>query len=665
MGGGVWHASAKTVAGALLLVVAASLWQAATPARVEASQTDLSFVSTSTWTADPAAGRVHVLAVVVATSHSGDNGDRHYYYDKIQMTLPSSSADFGATSASGQPLPLTVESATGSSVIAVVGLGERLYSGQSESFDLTFDLVDTGGSTDRDLRLSHNLMSFPVSAFGSPNTAGSSVSVVFPPDFTVQEEFGGLTRAVFGSGQVEFSSGILDDSAELSAWFTAVEPVSPGDFSVRSVTIGPLNVALRYWSDDVGWADQVQRVLSAGYPLLRDAIGLGDPIGTTLTVEEASTQEVNGFSGAYDEASGQVYVSYFADPFVILHEMAHMWFNSDLVTDRWIQEGFASYYAEQAVEKLGYTDHAPVLTDRLRQAAVPFNDWVTAGESSSATDAYLYGATLEVAGQIAALAGPDGLRGVWQAARSGKAAYQPAYAAQTEILSGRSTDWRRLLDLLERTTGRSFVGIWREWVVDPSQASQLQQRSTALTAYAAAQSAAGDWDLPPEIRRSLDTWQFDQTTAFIDQARDVLAQRDQIAADAANEQTTSPPTLRTAFERSGLIVASTEATNELAVLDELSAASQARTAGGAAAPLGLLGVDPQTDLASARDAFAKGDLGKAMSLATSARTAWQGADTAGQIRILGSLCVLGGVLLLLALFIWTRGYRRRRQTALA
>jgi hypothetical protein len=52
-------------------------------------------------------------------------------------------------------------------------------------------------------------------------------------------------------------------------------------------------------------------------------------------------------------------------------------------------------------------------------------------------------------------------------------------------------------------------------------------------------------------------------------------------------------------------------------------------------------------------------------LATSARTAWQGADTAGQIRILGSLCVLGGVLLLLALFIWTRGYRRRRQTALA
>ena len=37
MGGGVWHASAKTVAGALLLVVAASLWQAATPAGISAA----------------------------------------------------------------------------------------------------------------------------------------------------------------------------------------------------------------------------------------------------------------------------------------------------------------------------------------------------------------------------------------------------------------------------------------------------------------------------------------------------------------------------------------------------------------------------------------------------------------------------------------------------
>jgi hypothetical protein len=43
-----------------------------------------------------------------------------------------------------------------------------------------------------------------------------------------------------------------------------------------------------------------------------------------------------------------------------------------------------------------------------------------------------------------------------------------------------------------------------------------------------------------------------------------------------------------------------------------------------------------------------------MSLATSARTAWQGANGAGQVRIFGSLCVLAGGLMLLALFTWGR-----------
>jgi tetratricopeptide (TPR) repeat protein len=642
--------------------VAVSLWQAATPPPVEAAQTDLSFISSSTWTADPAAARVHVLAIVTATSHTVDVGGRRYYYDRIQLTLPPSSAAVSATSADGQKLPVTVESATSSSVIVVVELGQRLYSGQSCSVDVKFDLVDNGGSTDRDLRIGNTLMSFPVSAFGSPNTPGSSVTVLFPPTFTVQEEFGGLTRSVFGSGEIVFSSGILDDATALSAWFTATEPVPASDFRVRYVTIGALNVSLRYWADDVGWADQVELVLREGYPLLRDMIGLGDPTDTTLTVEEASTQEIGGFSGAYNQTTGQVQVSYFADPFVILHETAHLWFNSDLVTDRWVQEGFASYYAQQVVDKLGFTDHAPVLTDRLLQAAVPLNDWVSAGEPSSATDAYLYGATLEVAREIAAQAGQDGLRSVWVAARSGEAAYQPLHGSGIETFGGGATDWRRLLDLLEQATGRSYATIWRQWVMDPSQTSLLQQRDTTLAEYSSAQKAAGSWDLPPEIRRSLDTWQYDQATTQMDQARSILAERDQIAVKAAAEQTTPPSTLQNAFERLGLADADAEATNELAVLSEISAAQQAETySEGAARAVGLLGADPQADLTAAREAFANGDMERAMSLATSARAAWQSADTAGQIRILGFSSLLAGWVLLLALFIWTRGDRSWRR----
>jgi tetratricopeptide (TPR) repeat protein len=651
----------RVLAAAAILFAGASTLQAAAPGRVAAAQTDLSFISSTTWTADPAAARIHVQVSLAATSHTVDTGGRRYFYDEIQLVLPPSASASTATSATGEALPVTVQSTSGAGVIVVVGLGQRLYSGQTGSVELQFDLVDPGGSPDRDLRISRNLFSFPVWAFGSPGTPGSSVTVVFPSGFTVQEEFGGLTRSVFGSGEVVFSSGTLDDSTDLSAWFTAVQPVPPSDFRSRSVMIGPLHVALRYWADDPGWADRVELVLRAGYPILGDLIGLGDPITTTITVNEASTQEIGGFSGSYDQATGNVQISYFADPFVVLHEAAHIWFNGSLAADRWIQEAFASYYADQAVRELGLVDHAPVLTARISLNSVPLNDWVTPGQPSSPTDAYLYGATLEVAKEIASTAGQDGLHKVWSAARSHSAAYQPAHGPNRELVLSGAIGWRELLDLLERNTGRQYESIWSKWIVNPEQAPLLQQRATALSAYADAQSAAGAWNLPPEIRRAMDAWQFDSALTLMSQARTVLVQRDEIASLAAVEGTTPPTTLKASFEVSGVAAASAEATDELAALDALAAARRAESEStGGARGLGLLGADPAADLAAARKAFASGDTADATSLATRAKSAWDRANGTGQARIFGALAVLAGLILLLVVFAWTWGNRRPR-----
>ena len=665
MNRGFRRLSTRTAAGALLLVAALSVWQASAPAPAEAVQSDLSYISSSTWIADPVASRVHVDVVVTATSNTVDTGARRYYYDKIELTLPAYSTGFAALSSAGKALPVTVESVSTAGVIVDVGFGERLYSGQKTTFSVKFDLVDSGGSTDRDFRLGQKLMSFPVSAFGSPGTPGSTVMVVFPAAFTVQEELGNLTRSVYGSGEVVFSSGVIADSTQLEAWFTAVQPVPPSDFRVRSVTIGPLAVTLRYWVDDVGWANEVESVLRMGYPILRGMIGLGDPTSTAITIEEASSQDL-GFAGSYDLATGQVLISYFADPYVILHEIAHMWFNVDLVSDRWVQEAFASYYAEQAVDQLGLPDHSPVLTDQILQAAVPLNDWVAPGQPDSPTEAYLYSAAVEVAREIAAEAGLAGLRLVWAAARSDEAAYQPTHGTQMELTGGQATDWRRLLDLLEQETGRSYTAIWQQWVMDPSQVSLLQQRRAALADYAAVESVAGSWNLPSEIRQALDNWQFGQAEADLAQARGILSQRDQIAAASIKQQTSPPPTLQVTFEKSGLAAASLEADSELDVLNVLAAASQARTENGdAARAVGLIGTDPEADLVAAREAFAKGDLTEALSKASAARAAWLGASDAGQMRIFGGLCVLAGVLLLVALFFWRRSAVARRRPAAA
>ncbi|HEX7490654.1 MAG TPA: tetratricopeptide repeat protein [Candidatus Limnocylindrales bacterium] len=644
----------RLVGCALAFVLLSSFWGAASPSSAAGAQSYLGFTSDSTWQADPVAGRVHVVAVITATSHTVDD-TRRYYYDRIQLTLPPSSASIVA-SAAGQQLAVGVQTISPLGVVVLVYFGQRLYSGQSMVFVLKFELVDRGGSTDRDLRIGHNLMSFPVKAFGSPDTPGSTVTVVFPSNFAVQEEYGGLTRAANGSGEVVFSSGVLDDATALNAWFTAVQPVPPGSYRVRSITIGPLSVALRYWVDDVGWADQVERVLRGGYPILRDLIGLGDPIGTTLTVVEASSQEIGGFSGSYDAASGQVQISYLADPFVILHEAAHMWFNGDLLSERWADEGFASYYAQQTVDRLGLADHSPVLTERMREAAVPLNDWIGSGSTSSATDSYLYGASLRAAQLIATRVGQANLRDVWAAVRSGRAAYQPIHAPPSEILGGGPADWRRILDLLEQISGLSVESVWRQWVVDPGQESLLDQRAAAVLTYASAQGAAGEWELPAEIRRSMDTWQFQQAGIFMAQAQTVLIERGEIEHQAAAEQTIPPANLQTAFEHSGLVDATAEAAAELTALREMAGARVAQTDSvDAARGLGLLGSDPRADLDASREAFASGDVTRATALAARARIAWQSAGSAGQARIIGGLCLLLGILLLAALYVWTRG----------
>ncbi len=647
--------ASRVVAVSVLAAAAVSFCCMVLPGRAAASQSNISYISTSTWTAEPAARRVHVQTEVKATSHADDSGDRRYFYDQLEMTLPPFSANFAAALPGGKKLATAIDQETTAGTTITVSLGQRLYSGMTGSFSLAFDLVDALGTTDRDFRISENVMSFPVWAFGSADTSGSSVKVVFPAGFTVQEEFGDLTESSSDASELIFSSGIVPDATAVDAWFTAVKPVPASDFRVRQATIGNLKVTLRYWVDDPGWADQVERVLQAGYPLLRTMIGLGDPSDTDVSVQEASSEEIGGFSGSFDSSTGNVQVSYFADPFIILHETAHLWFNVGLIGDRWVQEGFASYYAEQAVQRLGYVDHAPVLTDRVAQNAIPLNDWVGAAQPNSSVQAFLYGASLKVATQIAAQAGQVGLSAVWVAARDGLAAYQPKNAAKPEI-SGGTTDWRRLLDLVEQQTGSQYSAIWREWVVDPSQSALLDQRDAALASYQAALSEAGSWDLPSPVRISMDNWQFSQALENLAQLRAILAQRDEIASRSATEGTTPPAVLKADFEVAGLPKAQTEADGELAALRALTSARLARTAsGGAARAVALFGSDPDADLAAARKAFARGDLAATASLADEARGIWQDSNAAAQFRIVGVVFALLGGLLLLLVILWSRG----------
>ena len=69
-------------------------------------------------------------------------------------------------------------------------------------------------------------------------------------------------------------------------------------------------------------------------------------------MHETLSRSTGGYAGLFDPSTGQIEVAYYADDFVVLHELAHAWFNGHLLADRWANEAFASYYGLDAAARL-------------------------------------------------------------------------------------------------------------------------------------------------------------------------------------------------------------------------------------------------------------------------------------------------------------------------
>jgi hypothetical protein len=170
---------------------------------------------------------------------------------------------------------------------------------------------------------------------------------------------------------------------------------------------------------------------------------------------------------------------------------------------------------------------------------------------------------------------------------------------------------------------------------------------------------AGDWELPRSIREALTTWQFGRAEGLLAQADEVLTQRDDIEAAAVAAGLNPPDTLETLFEGDRGLPAAHARRAERAALDTLVAAAATRAADPEPLQvLGLLGSEPELDLAAARSAFTDGDLASAVERADVARAVWTSAGDVGTRR---ALSILGGVLLVsLMVVLGIGGWRSRR-----
>jgi len=651
-------------------VLAAVVWMAAmsAPGPAVAAAPDLRVVTDTTYVVRPADRLVHVVVDARVTSFKADTATQRYYYRSAVVVVINGATNFAAF-ASGAPAVVTVVEQDEQQVALSVSLNRSVFYRQTATFRLDFDLPS--GAASGDVRVGANVAAFPVWAVGSPETAGSTVTISVPAAFQLDVSGAEIPEPTDGSdGSQLYRWGPLEDPIAFFPYVVADNPtVTEGTFSDLPTTVEiageQVSITVKAWADDPAWGQRVSDRITAGMPVLSRLIGL-KYIGTDeLVVRETVPRTIGGYAGIFDASvvRDEISISYDADEGVTLHEAAHAWFNGHLASERWILEGFASYYAGQAARQLEVAPGQIELTEELRTAAFPLEAWGNPGLSERDAELYAYGASLQAARDIAARAGTDGLSAAWTAMLASHMAYQPLQPDEAETWFSVG-DWRYLLDLLEEGTGTSFREIFEQWVTSPADAALLDARDQARDQYHALHQAAGSWDLPRDLRRDMSAWAFDEATSTMDGAAVLLERRNRLAEQASALGLALPDTMQRDFASGSFNQAATDAGQMGAALAAYADARAANDGTDLIEWLGLLGEDPAATLGGAARSFIDGAVDDATTAAISARDTWQHAAEVGTGR---ALAAGGGLMLLTGVStgggIWWR--RRRRLSRLA
>lgn len=657
---------------AVVLSPVAGLLPAGVPgsAPPAAAASGLTMSADARYTVDPAKQRVHVRVQLTATNHLRDTKTRRYFFDRAYLAVQPGTTNLKITSKGVRPhVSVTAKRKTYN--LLRIDFGKQLPAGSSRTFILTFDIPDPGGAATRTIRIGTSLVSFGAWGFGGTSgAAGGSVTVAFPPGFTIDVNAPALGQPTTdAAGNTVYATGRLDDPLKFFAYFVADRPSELLETPL-SITIDGQSVpiSVRSWPDDPAWGTRVATLLTRGLPALSEAVGLPWTIDQPLVIEEAVSRNATGFAGRYNPLGGRIEIAYYAGTFVILHEAAHAWFDGALVADRWASEGFASWYALQAATAIGEKNvKGDELTPALEELRVPLNAWGAPGTATGDAEDAEYAASLKLAGLIAERAGPD-LPGVWRAIHERQAAYQPTGEGVSPEGTEGAPDWRGLLDMLEDGTGRSFADLWSTWVVRPEEAALLADRAAARERYDAVRIRAGAWRLPRIVRDAMRAWQFDQANELLAGAERALDDRDAVTTAAAAAGLSVPDTMRTAFEGTrGFAAASAEGGAELAAIAAYREAAASR----AASPdlletIGLWNSDPTGVLGQAASAFTAGDLRATVQDSAFAEAIWTTARDIGRNRVIAvtaslAALLLGGWLL----FRWFRDRSVRSRPAMA
>jgi hypothetical protein len=621
------------------------------PGPVQAASGDLTLVTDAVYAIRPAEGRLAVTITIEARNRTTETRTRRFYFDHAFLAVQPGAVNPRLAGAPGARARISKR--TSKSTLLRLDFGKRLYSGKSATLRLTFDLPGRGKAASPQVRVGSSLVTIPAWAFASNGARGSTVTVRFPSGWDVAVESGEMTRRdVAGMGGVVLESGPIESPL---TWFAYVTAQRPATFGAQPLTIQvgdrEADLVLQGWVDDPAWSKRMAALLRKTLPVLSAEIGLPWPAGEPVAIAESVSRDADAFAALFDPAARRIEVAYWADHGVVVHQASHVWFNGALLADRWANEGFATYYALRASKQVGEAAEPPPMTAEAEDAALPLDTWTGSTGTRTPADTYAYAASYRLATEVANRVGDDALRSVWSDAAARIGAYQPAGAGTAtsptlEDVAG-PPGWRGLLDLLEERSGTDLVPLWRELVVTPEEAPLLDARAAARASYRRTLALAGDWQLPRVIRDALRAWDFRTAEALMADVRTVLAQRDAGSDLAASEGLRMPNVMQRLFQDGAIAEASARAESERTAILALRRAEEARSADDDfLSRIGMLGEDPDQDIARARNALEAGDLDTALDSAERARRAWTVAWEEGRRRALLAIAVLATLLVL-------------------
>ena len=313
--------------------------------------------SSTTFRIDRAASAVHVESTTTLTNESPNTVSggflQQIYFPDFGFPVLAGATAMSASKADGTPLDVQIEpSELEWMSFAVVDLAPNLFYRDSQTIRLRYDLPNTPPRSETLTRANGAFITFPVFAVGDPGI--TDIEVVVPPGFETELVGDEMDKRERDGATTYVAAGIDDPRS-----FTTFVVARDDDRLVNTVLkVADADVAVHAWPNDAPWGEFVAGLIERGLPELEDRIGQPWPVEDQLDIIETVSPYLYGYGGWYKLDDDAIEVGDELEAPVILHELAHAWFNEDLFASRWINEAFADELAAQVLTALG--EDAPV-----------------------------------------------------------------------------------------------------------------------------------------------------------------------------------------------------------------------------------------------------------------------------------------------------------------